>query len=42
LNSTSLKRIGEPQEISKVIYFLLSDKSKHITGQVVRVDGGMR
>jgi 3-oxoacyl-[acyl-carrier protein] reductase len=42
LNSTSLKRIGEPQEISKVIYFLISDKSKHITGQVVRVDGGMR
>lgn len=42
LQSTSLKRIGKPQEVSKVIYFLLSDQSKHITGQVIRVDGGMK
>ena len=29
-----------PEYISSVIYFLLSDQSKYISGQVIRVDGG--
>ena len=41
INSTSLKRIGEPVEVAKVIEFLISEKSSFITGQVLRVDGGI-
>jgi 3-oxoacyl-[acyl-carrier protein] reductase len=38
---SSLKRVGTPGEVAKVIVFLASDLSSHITGQVVRVDGGI-
>tara|TARA_X000000950_G_scaffold8188_1_gene9018 strand:- start:28739 stop:29482 length:744 start_codon:yes stop_codon:yes gene_type:complete len=37
----SLKRIGLPNEIAKAALFLSSDYSSYITGQVLRVDGGM-
>ena len=33
-------RIARPDDITKVIAFLASDRSKNITGQVIRVDGG--
>jgi len=36
-----LKRIGNPADIANMAYFLLSDKSSWITGQVMAVDGGM-
>jgi 3-oxoacyl-[acyl-carrier protein] reductase len=38
---TSLKRIGQPIEVASTIYFLLSEESSFITGQVIRIDGGM-
>ena len=38
---TSLKRIGKPDEIAQTVMFLLSENSSYITGQVIRVDGGM-
>ena len=37
----SLKRIGTPKEIANVVLFLSSNLSSYITGQVIRVDGGM-
>ena len=41
LGAVSLGRIGLPSEIANVALFLGSDLASYITGQVVRVDGGM-
>ena len=35
-----LGRIARPDDITKVIAFLASDRSKNITGQIIKVDGG--
>ena len=36
-----LGRLGEPQDVAKVVAFLCSDAAAYITGQVINVDGGM-
>ncbi|MGC9325020.1 MAG: SDR family NAD(P)-dependent oxidoreductase [Desulfomonilia bacterium] len=36
-----LKRIGQPADLVKPVLLLASDGSSYITGQVIRVDGGM-
>ncbi|MGN1012495.1 MAG: 3-oxoacyl-[acyl-carrier-protein] reductase [Clostridia bacterium] len=36
-----LKRMGEAKEVANVVYFLSSEESSYITGQVINVDGGM-
>ncbi len=36
-----MKRMGTPQEIAHLAVFLASDSSSYITGEVIRVDGGM-
>lgn|SRR5574344_622533 len=41
VDRTDMKRLGRPMEIAKTLLFLASDESSFITGQVVRVDGGM-
>lgn len=41
LKRTCMKRVGRPKEIANSILFLASDLSSYITGQVLRVDGGM-
>ena len=40
-SKNSLKRIGNPEEIANVALLLSSELSTYITGQVIRVDGGM-
>ncbi len=41
LKAVPLKRYGEPLEVAKVVYFLLSEYSGYITGEVVNVNGGL-
>ncbi|MDR3355131.1 MAG: SDR family oxidoreductase [Synergistaceae bacterium] len=41
ISRSELKRIGLPDEVAGVILYLASDLSKYVTGQVIRVDGGI-
>lgn len=36
-----LKRIGKAEDVANAVYFLTSEESSYITGQVLQVDGGM-
>ncbi len=36
-----VRRVGVPEDIAEVVLFLCSDKAGFITGETVRVDGGM-
>jgi NAD(P)-dependent dehydrogenase (short-subunit alcohol dehydrogenase family) len=36
-----LKRIGTPEEVAALIEFLCSDNASFITGQAIRIDGGL-
>ena len=35
-----LGRLGKPEEVAVVVAFLCSEAARHITGEVIRVDGG--
>lgn len=41
LKSTSLGRLGKPEEVARSVLFLASDHSNYITGQTLIVDGGI-
>ncbi len=41
LNMIPLRRFGSPDEVAKVVLFLLSDLSQYITGQAIQLDGGL-
>jgi len=36
-----MERLGTPDEVAAAVYFLVSDLSRYITGQVINVNGGM-
>jgi len=36
-----LKRFGQPKEVAEAVAFLLSDSSSYITGEILKVNGGM-
>lgn len=36
-----LKRIGTPEEVANLYLFLAADDSSYISGEVIRIDGGM-
>jgi NAD(P)-dependent dehydrogenase (short-subunit alcohol dehydrogenase family) len=35
-----LGRLGQPEEVAELVYFLASDKAKFITGSLQVIDGG--
>ena len=41
LEQSKLGRIGLPEEVAKTVVFLASDASSYITGEIVRVTGGL-
>lgn len=41
LRRTALKRNAEPEEIAKLALFVASDEASFITGQIIRIDGGL-
>ena len=38
---TPLGRLGQPEEVGKLVAFLASDDSSFITGETIRIDGGV-
>jgi 3-oxoacyl-[acyl-carrier protein] reductase len=41
IKSSSLGRIGKPEEVAQAVLFLASEHSSYITGQTIIVDGGI-
>ena len=41
IERTPLRRFAEPEDIANVIFFLCSDESRHVTGEVIAVSGGI-
>jgi 3-oxoacyl-[acyl-carrier protein] reductase len=41
IESSSLGRIGKPEDVAQAVLFLSSDRSSYITGQTLIVDGGI-
>ena len=39
-DETVLGRIGQPDEVARVVSFLVSDDARHVTGEIIKVDGG--
>jgi 3-oxoacyl-[acyl-carrier protein] reductase len=40
MNEIVLKRLGQPEDVANVVVFLASEKARHITGEIIKVDGG--
>jgi 3-oxoacyl-[acyl-carrier protein] reductase len=40
IDATPMKRIGTPEEVAALVFFLLSDESRFTTGQTIVTDGG--
>jgi 3-oxoacyl-[acyl-carrier protein] reductase len=41
MTKCDLKRLGTPEEVAQAIAYLASDLSSFVTGQIIRIDGGM-
>lgn len=41
LGAIALKRMGQPEDVAHLAVFLASPKARYITGEVIKVDGGL-
>ena len=41
LANTPLRKMGDAEDVANAALYLASDMSKFVTGQVLRVDGGL-
>ena len=41
LKQIPLNKFGSPEDISKLVMFLISDEASYITGQTISIDGGL-
>jgi 3-oxoacyl-[acyl-carrier protein] reductase len=41
MNAVPMKRAGKPDDVANVVYFLCSNDSDYVTGQVINIDGGL-
>ncbi len=40
INASAMKRLAKPQEIAQAVFFLASNNSSFVNGEILRVDGG--
>jgi len=40
IDETAVGRLGTPEDVAHVVSFLTSDFASHVTGEVIKVDGG--
>ncbi len=40
VDETVLKRLGKPEDVGDLVVFLCSELAKHITGEIIKIDGG--
>ena len=41
LRRTPMRRLGDPEDVARVVAFLISEDSRFVTGQIIPVDGGI-
>mgnify|MGYP001574194706 CR=1 FL=1 len=41
ISNIPLKKLGHPKAISELVYFLLTNEENYITGQIIKINGGL-